>query len=102
MADKSTSQYMKGRKTLELNASHPIIQALSAKVSSSPSDAKVSWACLALTLPFHAVPVTSPVNAVPVTSPAHAVRSYTGPARHQHAISCDVASCMPTVSFHAC
>ena len=41
MADKNAQEYMKGRKTLELNASHSIVQALAGKVSSSPSEAKV-------------------------------------------------------------
>ena len=41
MADKNAQEYMKGRKTLELNADHPIVQSLADKVTSSPSEAKV-------------------------------------------------------------
>ena len=53
MADKNSQEYMRGRKTLELNADHPVIQALKDKASSSPSEAKVTTyqiqcACAAL------------------------------------------------------
>ena len=44
MADQQSQEYMRGRKTLELNPRHPIIQALSSTASSNPGEAKASLA----------------------------------------------------------
>ena len=41
MADQQSQEYMRGRKTLELNPQHPIIQSLKSTASSNPGEAKV-------------------------------------------------------------
>ena len=42
LGDSRAAEYMKGRKTLEINPEHPIVQALKQKVDSDASGAKVS------------------------------------------------------------
>lgn len=41
LGDSRAAEYMKGRKTLEINPDHPIIQALKDKVDSDAAGAKV-------------------------------------------------------------
>ncbi len=41
LGDSRAAEYMKGRKTLEINPDHPIIRALSDKVNSDAAGAKV-------------------------------------------------------------
>ena len=41
LADSRAADYMKGRKTLEINPEHPIVQALKQKVDSDSSGAQV-------------------------------------------------------------
>lgn len=41
LGDSRAAEYMKGRKTLEINPEHPIVQALKQKVDSDASGAKV-------------------------------------------------------------
>ena len=41
LGDSRAADYMKGRKTLEINPEHPIVQALKQKVDSDSSGAQV-------------------------------------------------------------
>ena len=41
LGDSRAAEYMKGKKTLEINPEHPIVQALKQKVDSDASGAKV-------------------------------------------------------------
>ena len=41
LGDSRAADYMKGRKTLEINPEHPIVQALKQKVDSDSSGARV-------------------------------------------------------------
>ena len=50
LGDSRSAEYMKGRKTLEINPEHPIVQALKDKVESDVSGAMVSMPPLCLPL----------------------------------------------------
>ena len=43
LGDSRAAEYMKGKKTLEINPEHPIVQALKQKVDSDASGAKVGY-----------------------------------------------------------
>ena len=43
LGDSRAADYMKGRKTLEINPEHPIVQALKQKVDSDSSGAQVCF-----------------------------------------------------------
>lgn len=42
LGDSRAAEYMKGKKTLEINPEHPIVQALKQKVDNDASGAKVN------------------------------------------------------------